>query len=609
MAEFGIRFFVSNLLLCVLTGIFLTAKRALNNRLTSRMQFNLWFPFLGLLTVPFLPFRPIGLSRLFLWFDQLNSSSLSNAKSVVTTPANSGIFAAANTIDDLALSVSSRLPSVVGLNLCRIWLLGVFFMLFFLKKSAARFNRVKKSALPLQNKTARDIYNSCLSELRITKHIPIYTTAFLQSPLITGVLRPRIFLPIRFVSDGTAADLRFALLHELQHYRHKDPFVNFLINVFSVLYWCNPFVWYALCEMQNDREIACDAAVLDCLSKSEFTAYGNTLITLAERFSPTAFPFAAKMCGSRKQLRRRILQIVTYQMQRKSQASPAWKTGTGIAAFCVVVVLFWGLAPALSTNAVVQDDYQWNVSSDKIFTINLSAYFEDYEGSFVLYDRENNTWYVYDMEHAALRTSPDSTYKIYDALFGLEEGIISPEDSLLAWDKTTYPFAAWNDNQDLYSAMQHSVNWYFEELDERLGAPAVRDYVHAIGYGNECVRFGNRAYWLQSSLKISPVEQVQLLTDLYDNRFGFHAENIAAVKQSIRLFSSENMQIYGKTGTGRVDGQDVNGWFIGYAQMQNGTYFFAANIQGGADANGTNAAGITASVLSDMNILTMDFPE
>ncbi len=67
------------------------------------------------------------------------------------------------------------------------------------------------------------------------------------------------------------------------------------------------------------------------------------------------------------------------------------------------------------------------------------------------------------------------------------------------------------------------------------------------------------------------------------------------------------MQIYGKTGTGRVDEQDVNGWFVGYAETQNGTYFFAANIQGDADANGTNAANITASVLSDMNILTMDF--
>ncbi len=50
------------------------------------------------------------------------------------------------------------------------------------------------------------------------------------------------------------------------------------------------------------------------------------------------------------------------------------------------------------------------------------------------------------------------------SLFGLLNGIISPESSLLAWDKTAYPFTEWNANQDLYSAMKNSVNWYFEEF-------------------------------------------------------------------------------------------------------------------------------------------------
>ena len=57
------------------------------------------------------------------------------------------------------------------------------------------------------------------------------------------------------------------------------------------------------------------------------------------------------------------------------------------------------------------------------------------------------------MEHATLRVAPNSTYKIYDALFGLEEGIITPDDSLIAWSGETYPFEAWNANQTLQSAM------------------------------------------------------------------------------------------------------------------------------------------------------------
>ena len=41
------------------------------------------------------------------------------------------------------------------------------------------------------------------------------------------------------------------------------------------------------------------------------------------------------------------------------------------------------------------------------------------------------------MEHASTRVSPNSTYKIYDALWGLEENIITPQNSLLIWDGKT----------------------------------------------------------------------------------------------------------------------------------------------------------------------------
>ncbi len=236
MAEFGIRFFLNNIYLCAITVILLFAKRLLKNCFTSRMQFNLWFLYLGLLTVPFLPFRPVGFTHLFLLFDRLKSGLLTNAAPAVTAPANSEIFSTATPFDDLTLSVSNNLPSVVGLILCGIWLLGVFVMLFFLSQSA----------LPLQNETVRKIYRNCLDELGITRHIPIYSTAFLKSPIIAGVLQPRIFLPIRLLSKSGYDGIRYMLLHELQHYRHKDTFANCAMNVFAILYWFNPLVWYAL---------------------------------------------------------------------------------------------------------------------------------------------------------------------------------------------------------------------------------------------------------------------------------------------------------------------------------------------------------------------------
>ncbi len=107
-------------------------------------------------------------------------------------------------------------------------------------------------------------------------------------------------------------------------------------------------------------------------------------------------------------------------------------------------------------------------SSENVSYVDLSTYFGEYEGSFVLYDLGNDTWSIHDKEHATLRVAPNSTYKIYDALFGLEEEIITPENSFIAWNGETYPFEAWNADQTLQSAMNSSVNWYFESVDEQL---------------------------------------------------------------------------------------------------------------------------------------------
>lgn len=206
------------------------------------------------------------------------------------------------------------------------------------------------------------------------------------------------------------------------------------------------------------------------------------------------------------------------------------------------------------------------------------------------------------MDHATLRTAPNSTYKIYDALFGLEEGVITPDNSLLAWNGEVYPFEAWNADQTLQSAMHSSVNWYFQTVDKQLGSDVLSDYMQKIGYGNQDMSGGISNYWLESSLKISPIEQVELLVKLYTNDFGFAPEHVDAVKSSIFLSSSEAGRIYGKTGTGRVDGHDINGWFVGFLETTDHTYFFATNIGADKDAAGSNASEITLSILSDLNI-------
>ena len=647
MTDFMVRFLLCNGFLCAIIAVLFFMKRVFKNSLPARTQYHMWFLLFPMLAVPLLPFHVVRFSQIIAWMEGLKNSILSNieitpdlvSNTNLTATSNPDMAGTADRMNDFAVSVTSRTPPVAGWSLFGIWMTGIFIMLFLLANAARRLHALKSSSLPLQNTNVQRLYRHCLSETNVTKSIPIYSTAYLNSPMIAGVLSPRIYLPIRLVSDDTGnheSAMRHVLLHELQHYKHKDNLVNYLACIMRALYWFHPLVRLALNEMQNDRELACDTSVLDLLDEDSYKDYGNALIHYASKMSHAVPPLTTGLGHDMEQMKRRILHIATYKKPTRRQKT------NGRIVLALTGALFLGLAPILSTRAADDTHYEWEMLSNppKAFSENnpanisyadFSAYFGEYEGSFVLYTLTDSksplaqsasdvgcpdgyaladgTWTVYDLERATTRVAPNSTYKIYDSLFALEEGIITPEDSFHAWNKTNYPFTEWNTDQTLSSAMASSVNWYFQTLDERLGKSTLHSYLQKIGYGNENVTGDLASYWLESTLKISPVEQVELLVSLYRNDFGqinfrqndldpndfddhlhFVPEHVQAVKDAIRLSASASGTLHGKTGTGRVDGYNANGWFVGFVETDEATYFFATYLH--AEENGSNHTNI-----------------
>lgn len=595
MSDFMIRFCMSNLYISVIIGMFWLARLMFKNTLSNRMKYNLWFLLFGILAVPFIPFRLIGFPQILSWLHRVINNHVSITSISPTGSAGNNLVKNFDWINDISFSINSKTPPIIGYLLFSIWLTGIFSMLLLLLKSYLHLRRIEKSALPLQNQNIHRLYQQCIDETGIDSKIPIYSTAFLRSPMITGLLKPCIYLPIHLISNNNETDIHFMLLHELQHYKHRDAITNVLMNLAGIVYWFNPIVWYALKEMRTDREIACDTSVLDMLDENVYEAYGNTLINFAEKISRIPFPFAAGLGGNKKQIQRRIINIASYEKPTTA------KKLKGLTASALIVILIFALTPFISTYASNQSYYQWD-SKKNVTYPDLSSYFEKYQGCFVFYDLEQDIWSIYNKDKSLLRVSPNSTYKIYNALFGLEDHIISPDHSMLAWNGEIYPFESWNANQDLPSAIHNSVNWYFQEIDDQLGIPEISRYLHQIKYGNENTNNDLSNYWMEASLAISPIEQVELLVKLQNNTLGFTLENVNAVKDALRLSASDVGTLYGKTGTGRVNGKDVNGWFIGYIEKSEHTYFFAANIESEHNATGVNAAEISFAILSDMNV-------
>lgn len=590
----GIRFLIISAAILICVSAILLVKKLCKNHLSLRVQYNLWFLLLIILALPFIPVRSDGPSVIWQWLTQFGVSKNPGGTAALDTGTAAAASTAANWMQDFTISVKHETPALVNYLLLFVWCAGILIMAVLTLHSQFRIRQVIQSALPVQNSQVKNIYNECRALIGINKNIRVYSSAYIQSPISVGLLKPCIVLPIQMISGLQDKDIRFILLHELQHYRHRDIAVNYLMCLARIIYWFHPLVWLALKQMRNDREVACDAAVLRTIDENSYADYGYTLLNFAETLSHSSFSSEAGMGGTKKQIKMRIIHIASFHPESR------WLKLKSILIFILALSMVIGSAPLLAFGAAAGNAYEFHNTNAEYE--DLGSYFQDYEGSFVLYDQNADYWNIYNKDASSKRVSPDSTYKIYSALFGLESGSITPKDSAISWNHTEYPFASWNQDHNLTSAMSNSVNWYFQAVDQKTGLPALQNYIHKIAYGNQDLSGGISRYWMESSLKISPIEQVEQLSAMYRNDLQFKEENIQAVKNALHISTSSGTALYGKTGTGDVDGKNVNGWFIGFVEKDGNPYFFATNIQGEDFANGSMASKITLEILKSKNL-------
>ena len=234
----------------------------------------------------------------------------------------------------------------------------------------------------------------------------------------------------------------------------------------------------------------------------------------------------------------------------------------------------------------------------------FSAEFGSYPGAFVLYDDAHQRWLRYHPEECRVRTTPCSTFKVLNSLIALETGVASGPDFSLPWDGTHYPIEPWNHDQTLRSAFSVSCVWYFQALATRIGLERYKQIIPKVGYGNDNLTGGVTQFWLQSSLTISPDEQVEFLRRLHARKLPFSDKTVDTVLDIMTLSRTGQTIFRGKTGTAGDANKDVAtlGWFIGSVSTPSGDYFFATRITGGENPSGRTARKITESILYTLKI-------
>ncbi|MEG1863466.1 MAG: M56 family metallopeptidase, partial [Oscillospiraceae bacterium] len=105
----------------------------------------------------------------------------------------------------------------------------------------------------------------------------IYTCEGLTTPLVVGLIKPKIYLPQHL----TGKEKEYILLHEQTHIKHFDPFVKILSFATVCLHWFNPLVWLAYFASEKDMEMCCDEAVIEEIGYDIKKNYSYSLLNFA----------------------------------------------------------------------------------------------------------------------------------------------------------------------------------------------------------------------------------------------------------------------------------------------------------------------------------------
>jgi beta-lactamase class D len=200
-------------------------------------------------------------------------------------------------------------------------------------------------------------------------------------------------------------------------------------------------------------------------------------------------------------------------------------------------------------------------------------------GTMLVFDESQNRYLVFDRKRAETPYIPASTFKIFNALVGLETGAVKDEFDVARWDGVKRGSPTWDRDTDLAAGMKFSTVWFYQAMARRIGDARMREWIEKANYGNRDIGGTIDRFWLDGKLRISAVQQVEFLRKLADGTLPFAPKVQEAVRRITIVDSAPHYVMHAKSGWRHIkgDAQDL-GWFVGWVESSGKRWFFALNM-------------------------------
>lgn len=209
----------------------------------------------------------------------------------------------------------------------------------------------------------------------------------------------------------------------------------------------------------------------------------------------------------------------------------------------------------------------------------LKKYFDSahVDGTFSLLNNQSGSITVYNMKLDTQRVSPASTFKIVNALTGIQTGKITDENMVIKWEGVERQVPEWNKDLTLEEAFRASSVPYFQEIARRVGRDNMKLWIDSIQYGNKDISGPLDSFWVNGHLKISPDEQLGLMSKLYFDQLPFQKYGQQMVRDVMLMEDNTRYQFSYATA---LDYENNSlGWVVGWIEENKHVYFFVTLVK------------------------------
>jgi beta-lactamase regulating signal transducer with metallopeptidase domain len=169
--------------------------------------------------------------------------------------------------------------AVPGFVVC-LWLAGIVALSIGTAGGWIRVRRLRRRGVEPFAAARIETLEALMLRLQVSRPVRLYTSAIAEVPMVIGLVRPYILLPVSAVTGLSESQLRAVLAHELAHIRRHDYLVNLLQTAVETLLFYHPAVWWLSRRVRQEREHCCDDLAVEVCG--DVMEYAGALAQLEE---------------------------------------------------------------------------------------------------------------------------------------------------------------------------------------------------------------------------------------------------------------------------------------------------------------------------------------